>query len=218
TSCSSVTNTCPLTRFRRRSTWCPRSRWRWQESWPVVRNVLVTGGSRGLGLGLARRLGGAGYRIRAGARKRNGPLESAIGQAEAEREQANATCQGSFRFFPFDLAEIEKIPDLVKRVRAEVGPIYGLVNNAALGTNGALALMHVSHIEQLIRLNTVSPIVLTKYVVRHMMSNGDGRVVNIASILGFTGYKGLTVYGATKASMIGFTRSLAREAGELGIT
>jgi 3-oxoacyl-[acyl-carrier protein] reductase len=79
-------------------------------------------------------------------------------------------------------------------------------------------MMHVSHIEQLIRLNVHSPIVLTKYVVRHMATRGAGRVVNIASIVGFTGYKGLSVYGATKASMIGFTRSLSREVGPFGIT
>jgi len=73
-------------------------------------------------------------------------------------------------------------------------------------------------IGQLIQLNTVSPITLTKYVVRAMMATTGGRIVNITSIVGFTGYRGLTVYGATKASMIGFTKSLAREVGALGIT
>jgi 3-oxoacyl-[acyl-carrier protein] reductase len=66
-------------------------------------------------------------------------------------------------------------------------------------------------------VNTLSPIVLTKYVVRHMMADGGGRIVNVASILGFKGYSGLSVYGATKASMIGFTHSLAREVGRLGV-
>jgi 3-oxoacyl-[acyl-carrier protein] reductase len=69
----------------------------------------------------------------------------------------------------------------------------------------------------LVSLNTISPIVLTKYVVRNMMSDGGGRIVNVASIIGFTGYSGLSVYAATKASMIGFTRSLAREVGRVGI-
>ena len=74
-----------------------------------------------------------------------------------------------------------------------------------------------SQIENLIRLNTLSPIVLTKYVVRRMMSDGGGRIVNVASIIAFTGYSGLSVYAATKSSMVGFTRSLAREVGRLGI-
>ena len=78
-------------------------------------------------------------------------------------------------------------------------------------------MMHNAKIEQLVRLNTLSPIVLTKYVVRSMMSEGIGRIVNVASIIGFTGYSGLSAYAATKASMIGFTRSLAREVGRLGI-
>jgi 3-oxoacyl-[acyl-carrier protein] reductase len=66
-------------------------------------------------------------------------------------------------------------------------------------------------------MNTLSPIVLTKYVVRSMMADGGGRIINVASIIGFTGYSGLSVYGATKASMLGFTRSLAREVGRLGV-
>ena len=120
-------------------------------------------------------------------------------------------------FVPFDLADTQAIPDLVKRLKKEFGAPYGLVNNAAIGTNGLLATMHNSQIEDLLRLNTLSPIILTKYAVRSMMSEGKGRIVNVSSVIGFTGYSGLAVYGATKASMIGFTRSLAREVGRLGI-
>jgi 3-oxoacyl-[acyl-carrier protein] reductase len=120
-------------------------------------------------------------------------------------------------FVPFDLADTQAIPDLVKRLKKEFGAPYGLVNNAAIGTNGLLATMHNSQIEDLLRLNTMSPIILTKYAVRSMMSEGTGRIVNISSVIGFTGYSGLAVYGATKASMLGFTRSLAREVGRLGI-
>ena len=106
----------------------------------------------------------------------------------------------------------------MRNLRREFGPLFGLVNNAALGLDGALSLMHNSQIEELIRVNTLSPIVLSKYVVRAMMSERAGRIVNVASIVGFTGYSGLSVYAATKASMLGFTRSLAREVGRLGIT
>jgi 3-oxoacyl-[acyl-carrier protein] reductase len=175
-----------------------------------MRNVVVTGGSRGLGLGIVRRLIAEGYRAVAVARQMNDQLASTLEQAEQSRS-------GSLHFIPFDLADIQDIPDLVKKLRKDFGPIYGLVNNAALGLNGTLALMHNSQIERLIRLNTLSPIVLTKYVVRHMMADGGGRVVNVSSIIGFTGYNGLSVYGATKASMIGFTRSLAREVGRMGV-
>ena len=153
----------------------------------------------------------AGYRAIAIARKMNEELASLIdGQAESGRT-------GSLCFVPFDLGDIEKIPELVRNLCREFGPIYGLVNNAALGSDGALAVMQNSQIESLIRLNTLSPIVLTKYVVRRMMSEGGGRIVNVASITAFTGYSGLSVYAATKSSMVGFTRSLAREVGRLGI-
>jgi len=175
-----------------------------------MRNVIVTGGSRGLGLGIAKRLTGAGYRVIAVARKETPQLTSAM-------EEADRDNPGSLHFVPFDLAEIEDIPTLVKTLRKEFGPVYGLVNNAAVGFDGVLALMHNSQIEQLVRVNTLSPIVLTKYAVRAMMADGGGRIVNIASIIGFTGYSGLSVYGATKASIIGFTRSLAREVGRMGV-
>lgn len=177
----------------------------------MKRSVIVTGGSRGLGLGIVRRLTAEGYRAIAVARSLSEQLASAIEEAE----QSNP---GSLHFIPFDLGDIEQIPEMVKKVRKDHGPVYGLVNNAGLGSNGALAIMHNSQIERLIRVNTLAPIVLTKYVVRYMMADGAGRVVNIASIIGFTGYRGLSVYGATKASMIGFTRSLAREVGRVGVT
>src|SRR6266850_2164879 len=175
-----------------------------------MRNVIVTGGSRGLGLGIARKLAQAGYRVVAIARKETDQFKTAMEEAEGHNS-------GSLRFVPFDLAAIEEIPELVRTLRKDIGPIYGLVNNAAVGFDGALAIMHNSQIEQLVRLNTLSPIILTKYVVRSMLADGGGRIVNVASIIGFTGYSGLSVYGATKASMIGFTRSLAREVGRKGV-
>jgi 3-oxoacyl-[acyl-carrier protein] reductase len=170
----------------------------------------VTGGSRGLGLGIARRLAAAGYHAIAIARQMNDGLASAIAEAEAARP-------ASFHFVPFDFSDVHEIPGLVKTLRKEFGPIYGLVNNAAVGLDGALSIMHNSQIEKMIRVNTVAPIVLTKYVVRQMMAQGGGRIVNVSSIVSFTGYSGLSVYAATKASMIGFTRSLAREVGRLGV-
>jgi 3-oxoacyl-[acyl-carrier protein] reductase len=175
-----------------------------------MRNVIVTGGSRGLGLGIARRLAESGFRAIAIARTESDEL------AKTQRE-ANAAQPGSLHFVPFDLAEIEGIPDLVKRLRKNFGPIYGLVNNAGTSSDGVLALMSTRKIEQMVRLNTTSPIVLTKHVAGLMMSDGGGRIVNIASVAAVTGYSGLAAYSATKASMVGFTRSLGREVGRMGI-
>lgn len=176
-----------------------------------MRNVLVTGGSRGLGLAVSRVLAGAGYRVIAVARTLTPELTAAARKAV---EQA----QGAIEFRVCDLSDLTLIAPLVRGLRADFGPLYGLINNAGLGTSGLLSTMRDEQIQRLIHLNTVSPIVLSKYVVRSMMTQREGRIVNIASIVAATGYSGLAVYSATKASLIGFTRSLAREVGPLGIT
>src|ERR1700739_3939161 len=139
-----------------------------------MRNVVVTGGSRGLGLGIARRLNRAGYRVIVISRTQNSGFTAFL-------EEAEAVNPGSVHFVPFDLAEIEHIPDLVKGLQKSFGPIYGLVNNAGISFDGILALMPTSQIEQLVRVNTISPIVLTKGVVRMMIANGGGRSVNLSS-------------------------------------
>ena len=176
-----------------------------------MRTLVVTGASRGLGLGVATRLAAAGYRVVAVARREGDALARA-------RDVVARAAVGGLDFIPCDLGDIDALPELVRRIRTEFGSLYGLVNNAGIGTEGLLAMMHNSQIEMLVRLNTLSPIVLTKYVVRQMMADHGGRIVNISSIIASTGYTGLSVYGATKASLVGFTQSLAREVGQLGIT
>src|SRR5712671_1280280 len=176
-----------------------------------MHNVIVTGGSRGIGLCISRKLAASGYNVVAVARRESEELADAI-------RAAAKTGKGALGFRSFDLGEIDAIPRFVKTLREQLGPVYGLVNNAGIGTEGLLANMHVTQIEALVRVNVLSPIVLTKYVVRQMMADGAGRIINISSIIGSTGYNGLSVYGATKAAATGFTRSLAREVGKLGIT
>src|SRR3984957_18137245 len=176
-----------------------------------MHNILVTGGSRGIGLAIARKLAGSGYHVIAVARRESDDLRAAIDAAEKEG-------RGQIHFRAFDLSDVDAIPNFLKSLRDEFGAIFGLVNNAGLGTEGLLATMHNSEIEALTRLNVLSPIILTKYVVRHMMADGGGRVINMSSIIASTGYNGLSVYGATKAAATGFTRSLAREVGKPGIT
>ncbi len=101
----------------------------------AMRSVLVTGGSRGLGLGNAKKHAAAGYRVIAVARKKSKEVTAAI--AEVEREKS-----GELHFAAFDLGKIDEIPDFVRGLRREFGPLFGLVNNAAVGFEGALGVMH----------------------------------------------------------------------------
>ncbi len=173
-----------------------------------MRSVIVTGGSRGLGLAIGSRLSAVGFRVIAVARSESPELSSAFREAPS----------GGLHFEAFDLGNIEAMPEFVRTLKKRHGPIYGLVNNAGIGTEGLLTVMPLEQIEQLIRINTLSPIALTRQVIRSMLSAGEGRIVNMSSIIASTGYSALSVYAATKASMIGFTKSLAREVGKAGIT
>jgi len=168
--------------------------------------VVVTGGSRGLGLGVAETLVRSGFKVIAIARSESAAL------AEARKSLPE------LHFQAWDLGDIARLPELARTLRDSYGAIYGLVNNAGIGTAGVLATLPEDKIEELVRLNLTSPMVLTKYIVRSMMTRRAGRIVSMSSIVATTGYRGLSVYGATKAALLGFTRSLAREVGELGIT
>ncbi|HTD12369.1 MAG TPA: SDR family NAD(P)-dependent oxidoreductase, partial [Steroidobacteraceae bacterium] len=164
-----------------------------------MRNIIVTGASRGLGLAIASTLAAGGDRVIAVARKATTELSAATAAARAG--------DGAIEFRAFDLTDTPAIAGFVSRMRKEFGPLYGLVNNAGLGTAGVLAIMRDADIEQLTRLNVVAPLVLTKYVVRAMMLERAGRIVNISSIVASTGYHALSAYAATKAALQGFTRS-----------
>lgn len=167
--------------------------------------VMVTGASRGLGLAISQRLAADGYKVLAVARS-NSP-------------ELNELCDGgNVCFERFDLANTDEIHAWIGGLTKLHGRIYGLVNNAAIGADGVLATMHEQDITHSLQVNLQSPIVLTKYVSRSMLLAGNGRIVNVSSIIGSTGFSGLSVYAATKAGLIGFTKSLSRELGKAGIT
>jgi 3-oxoacyl-[acyl-carrier protein] reductase len=175
-----------------------------------MNSVIVTGASRGIGLAIAERLARDGFSVVAVARRDS---EGLTASAASLTQQG----PGSLVFRPFDLSDVAMIPTFVRQLRRQFGPTYGLVNNAGIGAEGLLANMPDAEIASVIQVNTLSPIMLSKYVVRGMMAQGRGRVINVCSIVASTGFNGLSVYAATKASLIGFTKSLAREVGTVGI-
>ena len=174
-----------------------------------MKNVLITGGTRGLGLATCQHLLANGYHVIATGRKMTAGLKSLA--------EDHSTC-GELSFSPLDLSQTDQIRLFIREVTQEHGPFYGLVNNAAIGHDGVLATMHDSQIEELIRVNVLASILVAKYASRSMLGRRTGRIINVASIIASTGFSGLSVYAATKSSMIGLTKSLSRELGKAGIT
>jgi len=173
-----------------------------------MKTILVTGGTRGLGLAICRQLLANDFRVLACGRELTASLSALI-------EENTQNC-----FFErLDLSNVDEVRSNIQEIlkKHKDLKIYGLVNNAAVGTDGVLATMHDSEITQLLNINVTSTILLTKYVLRGMLMRGQGRIVNISSIIASTGYSGLSVYAASKAALEGFTKSLAREVGKVGI-
>lgn len=167
--------------------------------------VVVTGAAKGLGLAIADTLVAAGYFV--------------VGVGRSESAEFAALDADARVFIPFDLTNIDGIHELVGDIISRFeAPPYALVNNAGTGLDGVLATQHATDISRVLTLNLQSPITLTKYMVRHMLRARRGRIVNISSIIAKTGFNGLAVYGASKAGLEGFTRSLSREVGRAGIT
>ncbi|MGI2065098.1 SDR family NAD(P)-dependent oxidoreductase [Shewanella sp. MF08487] len=168
--------------------------------------VIVTGASKGLGLAISKKLIANSYKV------------VGISRSVGEFSQLKVDYPEQAFFYDYDFSNTKGISDLVKRLVKEHGRPYGLVNNAAVGHDGVLATMHENDINQLITTNITSPIFLTKYVTRSMLLNQCGRIINVGSIIGSTGFNGLSVYGASKSALSGFTKSLAREVGKANIT
>jgi len=167
--------------------------------------VVITGAAKGLGLAISKEVIEAGYTV--------------IGVGRTESLEFQSLPLEKREFIEFDLYNLEDISDLVKQIINISGGVpYALINNAATGLDGLLATQHSSEISKVISLNLEAPILLTKYLTRRMIKHRRGRVVNISSIIAETGFSGLSVYGATKAGLEGFTRSLSRELGRVGIT
>lgn len=172
-----------------------------------MKTIIITGGTRGLGLAIACQLLAEEYRV------------VVIGRTlSAETTELLNQYPQQLAFEPYDFNDLNGIHPFATRLTQEYGQIYGLVNNAALGHGGILPTQHEREISELIRVNIEAPILLTKYLLRPMLIAGCGRIINISSVVAATGYKGLAVYGATKAAIAGFTRSLARDVGKAGIT
>lgn len=172
------------------------------------RVVIVTGGSRGLGLGIVRAYLASGDRVGTCARTRTPEIDALA-----------AEFPGRLVFVPADLARRDEAEAFVKAVIAEWGQVDVLINNAGVARDGVMGLVRDDDIDTVVDLNLKGTFYVTRLVSRRMLGRGaGGSIVNISSIVGRSGYRGLAVYSATKAALDGFTRALARELGSRGIT
>jgi 3-oxoacyl-[acyl-carrier protein] reductase len=172
-----------------------------------MKTIIITGGTKGLGLEITKYCLRDNFKVIAVSRNISPDFEVLLSENK-----------GSLSFEPFDFKNISKIKNLAKKLCQNYGKPWGLINNAAVGMDGVLFTQHEKDISDLIRINIEAPILLTKYLVRPMILNRSGRLINISSIIASSGFNGLSVYGATKSSLLGFTKSLAREVGKMGIT
>jgi 3-oxoacyl-[acyl-carrier protein] reductase len=172
------------------------------------RVVIVTGGSRGLGAGIVQGYLDAGDLVATCARTSTAEV------ARWEEEVGDR-----FLFATADLSNREDCAAFVKAVSDRWGRIDVLINNAGVARDGVLATFHDSDTDTVVDLNLKGTFAVSRLVIRKMLARHEGgSIVNISSIVGLSGYRGLAVYSATKAALDGFTRALARELGSRGIT
>lgn len=165
--------------------------------------ALITGATRGIGKQIAITLAKQGYNIALNYRKENEELENTKKEIEEIGVQVLAV-KG-------DVANFEDCENFVKQVIERFGQIDVLVNNAGITKDMLLMRMKKEDFEQVIDTNLVGTFNVTKNVVPYMMKARSGRIINISSVVGISGNAGQTNYSASKAGIIGFTKSLAKE-------
>ncbi|HWM75235.1 MAG TPA: 3-oxoacyl-ACP reductase FabG [Nocardioides sp.] len=173
------------------------------------RVVVVTGGSRGLGAGIVRSYLASGDRVATCARSTT---------PEVEAWAADPDTSDRFLFEPADLARPEDAKRFIDAVVERWAGIDVLVNNAGVARDGILGLFSDDDLDAVVDLNLKGTLYVTRLVSRRMLARRSGSIVNVSSIVGLSGYRGLAVYSATKAALDGLTRALSRELGSRGIT
>jgi acetoacetyl-CoA reductase len=171
----------------------------------MARIAIVTGGTRGIGFAISAALVKAGYQVAA----------NYAGNDKKAHEAGEALGMSVYKW---DVGDWEACQAGVKRVEAELGPVDVLVNNAGITRDGFFHKMNVDQWREVIRVDMDSLFYMTRPVIDGMRARGFGRIINITSINGQKGQAGQVNYSAAKAGMIGFTKALAQESANKGIT
>lgn len=165
--------------------------------------ALVTGGTRGIGKAIAMELAKCGFNIAVNYRTETDEME----ELKKEIEENNVKCI----FVKADISNFEETEEMVKEVIENFGKIDVLVNNAGVTKDGLIMRMKEDAFKQVIDINLVGTFNVTRNVVPYMVKQRSGRIINIASVVGIVGNAGQSNYSASKAGIIGFTKSLAKE-------
>jgi len=168
--------------------------------------ALVTGASRGIGRAIAERLAEDGFFV----------VDTATSDAGADSISDYLGEDG--KGIKLDVADVESIAEVIKTVNDEFGAPTVLVNNAGITRDNLLMRMKDDEWDDIINTNLTSVFRMSKAVLRGMMKAKTGRIINISSVVGFTGNAGQANYAAAKAGMVGFAKSMAKEVGSRNIT
>jgi 3-oxoacyl-[acyl-carrier protein] reductase len=169
------------------------------------KTAFVTGGTRGIGLAIARTLYGAGARVAVVGRDQARAVAVA---AELGERAAGVAC---------DVAQADQVEAAIAAAERALGPIDILVNNAGLTRDNILLRLSDADWTTVLDANLKGAFHTTRAVIKGMMKRRAGRIVNITSIVGLTGNKGQANYAASKAGLIGFTKSVAKEYASRGV-
>ncbi len=171
--------------------------------------AFITGATRGIGKSIALKLASCGYDIAINYRTENDDLTELLNEIKGLNVRCIAVCG--------DVSDFEACTNMIKQIISEFGKIDVLVNNAGITRDMLLMRMKESDFTDVIDVNLVGTFNITKNVIPYMMKQKNGRIINISSVVGITGNAGQTNYSASKAGIIGFTKSLAKEVGSRNI-
>lgn len=171
--------------------------------------ILVTGASRGIGRAICTKLAAQGTQLITVARDADAlQILSAEVVAAGAPEPMSAS---------IDLADSDAVASLFKQVFSRFGRLDGLVNNAGMLHEGLLGMIRTEDIDRVLAVNVKAPLMTMQYAARLMSRHGHGSIVNLVSIMGIHGAAGLSLYAASKAALVGATRSASKELAAKGI-
>ena len=170
--------------------------------------ALITGAGRGIGKTIAVKLAESGLDIAIA------DMNPVSDEVLREIEEYGTKCLA----FQLDVTDVESVNSVVKKIIDETGGIHILVNNAGITQDNLFMRMKPEQWSQVIDVNLNGVFHVTKAVIRTMVKQHSGRIINISSVVGFSGNPGQVNYSSTKSGLIGFTKSLSREVGTRGIT